>query len=75
MAELVALIRERLAGPDGSAGGLAGAIRRPDFCASRCCVNARVTRPTTAAVDSAADAEFQFHDLPPCGCCNHVINI
>lgn len=55
VAELAALIRERLSGPDASAGGLAGAIRRPDFCASRCCVNARVTRPTTAAVDSAAD--------------------
>lgn len=35
--------------------GLPGATRRPDFCASRCCANSRVTKPTTAAVDSAAD--------------------
>ena len=34
---------------------LPGAARRPDFCAARCCVNSRATRPTTAAVDSAAD--------------------
>ncbi len=32
-----------------------GLPRRPDFCATGCCVNSRVTRPTTAAVDSAAD--------------------
>ena len=29
--------------------------RRPDFCAAGCCVNSMETRPTTAAVDSAAD--------------------
>ncbi len=32
-----------------------GMPRRPDFCATACCVNSRVTRPTTAAVDSATD--------------------
>jgi len=38
-------------GPDP----VTGLPRRPDFCAAGCCVNSRVTRPTTAAVDSAAD--------------------
>lgn len=28
---------------------------RPDFCAAGCCVNLRAAKPTTAAVDSAAD--------------------
>lgn len=52
---LVDLVQERLgAGPAASAE-LAGARRRPDFCAAGCCVNSRATRPTTAAVDSAAD--------------------
>lgn len=39
------------AGPDP----VTGIRRRPDFCAAGCCVNSRVTRPTTAAVDSAGD--------------------
>jgi ferrochelatase len=59
VADLAALIRERLAtGTDPRPDrfrGLAGVPRRPDFCASACCVNARATRPTTAAVDAAAD--------------------
>jgi ferrochelatase len=58
---LVDLVQERLL--DQPAAGatlpgvaaLSGAIQRPDFCAAGCCVNSRVTRPTTAAVDSAAD--------------------
>ena len=69
VADLAALIRHRLnAGESADSAesvgsdpttdrlpGLAGVTRRPDFCAPGCCVNARVTRPTTAAVDSAAD--------------------
>ncbi|WP_420121462.1 ferrochelatase [Nakamurella sp.] len=60
VADLAALIRHRLGGAGSAPAadrfpGLAGVTRRPDFCATRCCVNARVTRPTTAAVDSAAD--------------------
>ena len=59
VADLAALIRERLdTGPDPRPdrfAGLAGVPRRPDFCASGCCGNSRVTRPTTAAVDSATD--------------------
>lgn len=60
VADLAALIRQRLgageaAPPADPFPGLAGLTRRPDFCATRCCVNARVTRPTTAAVDSATD--------------------
>ncbi len=53
--DLAGLIRERLTAAPGRFPGLAGVPRRPDFCATGCCVNARVTRPTTAAVDSAAD--------------------
>lgn len=62
VADLAALIRQRLGAADAAASGaddrfpgLAGVTRRPDFCATRCCVNARVTRPTTAAVDAATD--------------------
>jgi len=61
VAELADLVAERLGATDGAApsgtsgGGLTGAARRPDFCAAGCCANARLTRPTTAAVDSAAD--------------------
>jgi ferrochelatase len=59
VAELADLVADRL-GFGSSSDRVAdrvlpGAIRRPDFCASRCCVNSRATRPTTAAVDSAAD--------------------
>ncbi len=53
--DLAALIRDRLFARTDEFRGLAGVPRRPDLCASRCCVNARVTRPTTAAVDSASD--------------------
>jgi ferrochelatase len=64
---LVDLVQERLldqpaagATPPGAStpsgtARLSGAAQRPDFCAAGCCVNSRVTRPTTAAVDSAAD--------------------
>lgn len=65
VADLAAVIRQRLAAAEDTDNtdtdtgsrfpGLTGVIRRPDLCASRCCVNARVTRPTTAAVDSAID--------------------
>ena len=60
VAALADLIEERLDGTSSGAAAPARAIGtgigpRPDFCASRCCVNARETRPTTAAVDSAAD--------------------
>jgi ferrochelatase len=55
VAELAELICERLDGVPRPVAELAGAARRPDFCAGHCCVNSRVTRPTTAAVDSAAD--------------------
>jgi len=59
VAELADLVADRLGAGSPSNGlsdrVLPGAIRRPDFCASRCCVNSRATRPTTAAVDSAAD--------------------
>ena len=41
--------------PDPIPDPVTGIRRRPDFCATGCCVNSRVTRPTTAAVDSAAD--------------------
>ncbi len=53
--ELADLVQERLAEAVATTAELPGARRRPDFCASRCCVNARATKPTTAAVDSAAD--------------------
>jgi ferrochelatase len=53
--ELADLVAERLGMGSVSERVLPWAIRRPDFCASRCCVNSRATRPTTAAVDSAAD--------------------
>ena len=53
--ELADLVQERLADGPAPSAELPGARRRPDFCASRCCVNARTTRPTTAAVDSGAD--------------------
>ena len=52
---LADLVAERLGAATAGATALTGAARRPDFCAARCCVNARVSRPTTAAVDSAAD--------------------
>jgi len=55
VADLAALIRQRLAAEPDRFTGLAGVPRRPDFCPSACCVNARVTRPTTGAVDSFAD--------------------
>jgi ferrochelatase len=64
VAELVDLIAERLdTGPadplenpaPADSGLLPGVLRRPDFCAAGCCVNSRATKPTTAAVDSAAD--------------------
>ena len=55
IAELVELICERLDGTSRPVAELPGAASRPDFCASRCCANARATRPTTAAADSAAD--------------------
>ena len=55
VADLVDLIEERLGTTSIGDGGLIGVVSRPDFCAERCCVNARVTRPTTAAVDSADD--------------------
>lgn len=53
--ELADLVQERLGTPVNPLDELAGAARRPDFCASRCCVNSRATKPTTAAVDSAED--------------------
>ncbi|SDO22468.1 ferrochelatase [Nakamurella panacisegetis] len=40
-----------------------GCPARPDFCAAQCCVNARGPKPTTAAVDSAAD--WQQLDVDP----------
>ena len=55
VADLAALIRDRLLARTDEFSGLAGVPRRPDHCPGRCCVNARLTRPTTAAVDSAAD--------------------
>jgi len=55
VSDLVDLIEERLGTGSPDNVLLPGAIRRPNFCASRCCVNTRVTRPTTAAVDSADD--------------------
>ena len=48
-------MQERLGEAVPDSPPLAGAARRPDFCAVGCCVNSRVTRPTTAAQDSAAD--------------------
>jgi len=55
VAELADLVHERLGLAIAESPPLAGAARRPDFCAAGCCVNSRVTRPTTAAQDSAAD--------------------
>jgi ferrochelatase len=57
VAELVDLIEERLGTEVGAPAGplLPGVLRRPDFCAAGCCVNSRTRKPTTAAVDSAAD--------------------
>jgi len=55
VAELADLVQERLGLAIAESPPLAGADRRPDFCAAGCCVNSRVTRPTTAAQDSAAD--------------------
>ena len=69
VADLAALIRERLTAADAATAsttaadaataagfaGLVGVPRRPDFCAAGCCVNARATRPTTAAADSGSD--------------------
>ena len=40
-----------------------GRAERPDFCATQCCINARGPKPTTAAVDSAAD--WQQLDVDP----------
>ena len=57
----VDVVEERLdrqpdpTGPDTGPDPVTGIRRRPDFCAAGCCANARVTRPTPAAVDSAAD--------------------
>ncbi|MGS0686583.1 ferrochelatase [Nakamurella sp. GG22] len=53
--ELADLVEERLGTRTATPQVLAGAAQRPDFCATRCCVNSRVTKPTTGAVDSAAD--------------------
>jgi ferrochelatase len=55
VAELADLVQERLGETVSESAPLAGAARRPDFCAAGCCVNSRVTRPTTAAEDSATD--------------------
>ncbi|MEP6561077.1 MAG: ferrochelatase [Nakamurella sp.] len=55
VAELADLIQERLGQAVMVSPPLPGAARRPDFCAAGCCANSRVTRPTTAAQDSAAD--------------------
>ncbi|MET0862810.1 MAG: ferrochelatase, partial [Nakamurella sp.] len=55
VAELADLVQERLGLDVPSSPPLKDAARRPDFCAAGCCVNSRVTRPTTAAQDSAAD--------------------
>jgi ferrochelatase len=55
VAELADLVQERLGDAVATSAPLAGAARRPDFCAAGCCVNSRVTRPTTAAEDSGAD--------------------
>ena len=40
-----------------------GRAERPDFCAVQCCSNAQGPKPTTAAVDSAAD--WQELDVDP----------
>ncbi len=53
--ELADLVQERLGAGVAPTAELDGARRRPDFCATHCCVNSRTTKPTTAAVDSAAD--------------------
>ena len=55
VAALVDLIEERLGTGPAPEDLLPGAQRRPDFCATHCCANSRTTKPTTAAVDSAAD--------------------
>lgn len=55
VSDLVDLVQERWGGGPAPVAELAGAMQRPDFCAALCCVNSRATRPTTAAVDSAAD--------------------
>jgi ferrochelatase len=55
VADLAALVGQRLSAVDEGFAGLPGIARRPDVCASRCCVNARVTRPTTAGADSQSD--------------------
>jgi len=55
VADLAALVGQRLSAVDDGFAGLPGIARRPDVCASRCCVNARVTRPTTAGADSQSD--------------------
>ena len=55
VAELADLVAARLGSAVTGSDPLVGAARRPDFCAARCCVNVRATRPTTAADDSAAD--------------------
>ncbi len=55
VSDLADLITERLGLGPAIEDVLPGAARRPDFCASRCCANSRTTKPTTAAVDSAAD--------------------
>ena len=56
---LADLVEERLddrsSADPNSTDPVTGIRRRPDFCAAGCCANSRVTRPTTAAVDSAAD--------------------
>jgi ferrochelatase len=55
VSDLADLITERLGLGPAVDDTLPGAAGRPDFCASRCCANSRSTKPTTAAVDSAAD--------------------
>ncbi len=63
--ELADLIQERLGTAAVPTEELPGARRRPDFCATRCCVNARATKSTTAAVDSAADwADVEIDGAP-----------
>ena len=55
VSDLADLIAERLGNGPAIDDVLPGAARRPDFCAAQCCVNSRTTKPTTAAVDSAAN--------------------
>ncbi|MBM9467344.1 ferrochelatase [Nakamurella leprariae] len=71
LAALADLVQERLTGDPQPAGVRSTGLplpARPDFCAPECCVNLRAVRPTTAAVDSAADwprTEFPGCDVDP----------